>query len=100
MVLRDQDRGRTVEVAVGSTVTLELSEIPTSGYRWDIESAGQLEPVGDGYAESGPLAPGAGWVRVFQFRAVRPGSHTIRLKNWREWSGEVSGRFEATVVVT
>jgi predicted secreted protein len=98
MILSEQDRGRTVEVSVGSVVTVRLKENPTTGFRWWVEATNGLEEVGDDFEVGGP-AIGAAGVRVLQFRAPRAGSHKLRLKNWREWEGEasVTNRFEANI---
>lgn len=100
MILSEQDSGRTVEVAEGDSVTIRLKENPTTGYRWAVETSGGLEWVEDDFELGGP-AVGAAGTRVLLFRATRPGSHTLRLKNWREWEGEssVTDRFEANIVV-
>jgi|SRR5215204_3700833 predicted secreted protein len=100
MLLSEQDRGRTIEVAEGDIFTVRLKENPTTGYRWSVETTNGLEQVGDDF-EAGGGAIGAAGVRVFEFRATRPGSHKLRLKNWREWEGEdsVIDRFEADIDV-
>jgi predicted secreted protein len=89
MILTESDRGRTVEVAAGSLVTLRLRENPTGG----------LELVGDRFEPGGAI--GAAGVRVFEFRAARRGTHAIRLQNRREWEGAGSAvdQFETTVAV-
>ena len=100
MILTESDRGRTVEVAAGSLVTLRLRENPTTGYRWSLQSTGGLELVGDRFEPGGAI--GAAGVRVLEFRAARRGTHAIRLQNRREWEGTGSAvdQFETTVVVT
>ncbi len=100
IILSEKDEGRTVEVSAGSIITVRLIENPTTGYRWKVESSGTMELVGDSFEGTGG-AIGAAGARVFRFRAVRPGSNTLRIKNWREWEGESSiiGRFNATVLV-
>jgi predicted secreted protein len=99
MILTEGDRGRTVEVAAGSLVTVRLRENPTTGYRWTVESMGGLELIGDRFEPGG--AVGAAGVRVLEFRATRRGTHAIRVQNRREWEGAGSAveQFEGTVVV-
>jgi inhibitor of cysteine peptidase len=100
MILSEQDRGRTIEVAEGDIITVRLKENPTTGYRWSVETTNGLELVRDDF-EAGGGAIGAAGVRVLEFRATHPALYRIRLKNWREWEGEdsVIDRFEANVVV-
>jgi predicted secreted protein len=99
MRLGEQDSSRTVEVGAGSVITVALAENPTTGYRWTVETAGGLERIGDRSEGGGGF--GAASMRVFEFRASQAGSHTLRLKNWREWEGESSviKRFEAQILV-
>ncbi len=100
MILSERDNGRTVEVSVGSLLTVRLQENPTTGYSWSVEAANGLGKVEDSF-EAGGAAIGAAGVRVLQFRATRPGSHELRLKNWREWEGEdsVINRFGINIIV-
>jgi len=99
VILSDLDRGRTITIAAGTTVTLRLKESPTTGYRWGVESMGGLELVSD-RSEPG-AAVGAAGVRVLQFRTLRAGTHRLLMKNWRDWEGEKSAidRFEVVIVV-
>ena len=99
MFLSEQDRGRTVEVGAGGLVTVRLKENPTTGYRWQLASAGGLELANDRFEPGNAI--GAGGVRVLEFRAASPGSHAIRMKNYAPWEGESSAidSFEATIVV-
>jgi len=100
MILNNQDRGRTVEVEAQSLVIVRLDENPTTGYRWNVETSGGLEMVGDSFERIGD-AIGAGGVRVFQFRASDTGSHELGIRKWRDWEGESSiiDRFYATILV-
>jgi inhibitor of cysteine peptidase len=100
MILNHQDLGRTIEVEAQSVVTLLLNENPTTGYRWEVETTGGLEMVGDNFERAGS-AIGAGGMRVFQFRVSDAGSHRLSIKKWRDWEGKSSiiERFYATIVV-
>ena len=99
MTLSKQDSGRTVELGPGEVVTVRLNENPSTGYKWAIESAGGLEPVGDDFARGG-AALGSGGERVFKFRTPRAGSYQLRLKHWRDFEGDssITERFEVTIV--
>jgi inhibitor of cysteine peptidase len=100
VILSERDNDCTVEVSVGSILTVRLQENPTTGYSWSVEAANGLEQVGDSFEAAGEAIGEAG-VRVLQFRATRPGSHELRLKNWREWEGEDSdtNRFGINIIV-
>ncbi|AAM06589.1 protease inhibitor I42 family protein [Methanosarcina acetivorans] len=100
MILNEQDKGRTLEVEAQSLINVRLNENPTTGYRWEIETAGGLEMVGDSFEKTGD-AIGAAGVRVFQFRAPGTGSYKLSIKNWRDWEGEGSiiDLFYVTILV-
>ena len=99
MTLNEQDNGRAIELNAGDVLNLNLKENPSTGYKWVIESGGELELISDNY--QGGEALGAGGVHEFQFRAPGHGSHELRLKNLREWEGDssITERFNATIVI-
>jgi inhibitor of cysteine peptidase len=99
VVLSEGDRGRTIAVDKGSTVTVRLRENPTTGYRWAVESMEGLDLLRD-RAEPG-TGVGAAGARVLEFRATRAGSNRLRLKHWRDWEGEssVTDRYELSINV-
>jgi len=100
MRLTESDRGRTVEVEAGAVVTVLLRENPSTGYRWTVDMAGDLEQITD-RANPGEAMGGAG-TRELQFRAAQRGTHEVHLKNWRSWEGDASvrQRWNVTIVVT
>lgn len=81
-------------------MTVRLDENPSTGYRWNVETAEGLEIVGDSFERTGDLI-GAGGVRIFQFRPLKAGSHRLGIRKWRDWEGESSiiNRFNVTIVV-
>jgi len=99
MQLTQSDRGRTVEVAAGQTVTVRLPENPSTGHRWTVESAGGLQQIADRSEAAGAMG-GAG-MREIEFRAGPPGSHELRMRNRRSWEGDAGSgdRFDVTIVV-
>lgn len=99
MILEEQDTGRLVKVALGEEVYISLSESPTTGYRWKLESVTGFESMDDHFKPKGAI--GGGGKRVFRFRAISLGLHHIRLINRREWDPEESSSsgFEAKLLV-
>lgn len=99
-ILYYQDKGCTIEVKARSVITVCLEENPTTGYRWNVETAGGLELIGDNF-EKGVDAIGSAGIRVFQFRIPEAGSYELIIRNWRNWEGERSiiNRFYATIEV-
>lgn len=86
------ENGKVVEAVVGDVILVRLTENPTTGYRWSLESVeGSLLAIEDDtfVLDSGPQT-GSGGTRRFQFCATAAGTTPIHLKHWREWAGEDS----------
>ncbi len=92
----EADNGRTVDVRVGETARITLSETASTGYRWAIDryDAELVEAVATEphYAQN---AVGSGGEIVFIFRGRQAGTGEIVLKSWRRWEGDssVAARF-------
>jgi inhibitor of cysteine peptidase len=90
--------GRQVELRVGDTLQISLSENASTGFQWTIpaESAQKLEKVLHEHTSSvegagGP--PGKPGVRHFQFEAFAPGTVELELQYRRPWeTGPPAGR--------
>jgi inhibitor of cysteine peptidase len=83
--------GRTIDVTVGQTVEVHLSENPTTGFRWQLTSDGGPACVmtGDQFiAPTGP--PGKGGDHTWTFKVVRPGECDIELGYRRRWEGSAA----------
>jgi inhibitor of cysteine peptidase len=93
--------GGRVSASAGDFIVVRLSENPTTGYRWQVETAGGVQLLNDSLSGASG-APGAGGERVFRFAAVTPGLASIRATLRRAWESGVpdQGRFEVTVEVT
>jgi predicted secreted protein len=81
IVLDESDDNRTVAVAMGGSVTLNLEADPSSGSEWTLTSEPdasivQVDPPQ--FHPTGPESNGPG-VEVWRFRAVGPGSVSIEL---------------------
>jgi predicted secreted protein len=99
MILSEQDSGRTVQVDVGTIISVRLNENPTTGYRWTADASTELEQLGDRFAPGEAI--GAAGIRELQFRTTKVGSYEIHMKNWREWEGEgsVIDRLDVKIIV-
>ena len=78
--------GRTIDVTVGQTIEVHLSENPTTGFRWQLTSDGgpACAITGDQFiAPAGP--PGKGGDHTWKFKAVRPDECDIELGYRRRW---------------
>lgn len=98
--LTEADRGKTIEVRVGDTITLCLHENAATGYRWTLDGPeSRLVDVRADEHTPQPAAAGSGGEASWTLRAAAHGSAQIRLKLWRPWEGErsVQKRFGVTV---
>ena len=110
LALTAADSGKTLEIRSGDTLSIQLPENPTTGYRWamqtpdDQNSEQNLDPNLELLSsEFSPQSAGVGasGQRTFTFRAKSPGTAHLQLKEWRAWEGDRSilNRFELTVEV-
>ena len=90
--LTEADKGRTVDLRAGETVSVTLPENATTGYRWAIDR------LGPGIVEAGEAKShypatervgGAGEI-TFSFKATTAGSGEVSLKHWRHFEGDKS----------
>jgi inhibitor of cysteine peptidase len=106
------DRGAAVELRAGDVLVIELAENPTTGYRWEVDTApaalaldaSKFVPPGAtrGTPAPAPAAAGAGGRRKVTFRAVAGAAGgTLRLLCRRSWPGQApaADQFEVTVRV-
>jgi inhibitor of cysteine peptidase len=100
--LSEKDNGRSVDLKVGAELEVTLPENATTGYRWAVDHADDIVSL----VSSQPVRPssaalGAGGGASFTFRAERPGTGALALKNGRSWEGDSSvvGRFRVEVNV-
>ena len=101
--LDQTDAGRSRPAAPGDAITLELDEIPTSGYRWELNGydPSVLEPDGDDFSPATDGRLGGGGTRRFRFQVVRSGTSQLKFVRRRAWDprGAVE-TFETTIEVT
>jgi predicted secreted protein len=89
MSVSEAANGQTVDLAVGETLDVHLSENRGTGYRWHIVSSGEpvVDVARDSYeAAAGP--PGRPGTHTWQLRAVRLGEGRFDLAYRRPWEGE------------
>jgi inhibitor of cysteine peptidase len=102
LTLTENDNDRAVELRVGDSVHISLSENATTGYRWAIEHLDEslIEAIGsEPQYKSGAI--GSGGQVTFRFRATKAGNSEIALKNWRHFEGDgsVTKRFRVRLLV-
>jgi len=92
--------GGTVDVPAGEPFRIQLSENPTTGYRWQLASPAstELRAVDDGFALSQDK-PGAGGMRHWTFAADRPGVVRLQFDRKRAWETQAAESFTVTIDV-
>jgi len=76
----------TVQVEAGDEVVIRLPENATTGYVWSVGAiAENLVLTGDDVIPAGGSGVGGAGERVFQVRAVAPGSGDVVLRLGRVW---------------
>ncbi|MEQ4300229.1 protease inhibitor I42 family protein [Plantactinospora sp. B6F1] len=99
----EADAGRSCPAAPGDLVVVQLTETPSSGYRWRLDAVDSavLAPAGDSFRPEREGLGGAG-TRQLRFTATGPGRTVLRLVLVRDWQAgkRPARRFEVTVSVT
>jgi inhibitor of cysteine peptidase len=81
MKLQAQDSGRSLDLHVNDSFSVELGENPTTGYRWQIleNGAPALRITHDSFVPGQSQGIGAGGTRVLEFIAGNAGTASIHL---------------------
>lgn len=98
----EADAGSTVELERGSTLTVRLEEVPTTGYQWAVDEVdGRVLDLQESeYEQHSGTGLDGGGRHSFTFRAAEPGTTTLTMVLRREWEPEnPDDRFEVTVDV-
>ena len=91
--LSDGDAGTRRGVRAGETISIALSESPTTGFRWELADPDDFEEIGD-RTVAATLPPGAPGTRVFLVRPRRSGSLLrLRLVKRRRWERTAAEEF-------
>ena len=101
MLVIDQTHNNSaVEIPVGDSFRIELSENPTTGYRWQLPSPlpQALRLVEDKFATSS-AAPGSGGLRHWTFAADAVAIVPLRIELRRNWEKQPVETFDATITV-
>jgi inhibitor of cysteine peptidase len=90
---------RDAEISIGDTLKIELSENPTTGYRWRMPDVGPALRVLDDSYEAPTGGAGGGGVRRWTLAADKAGVVPLRLELKRSWQPDPAQTFAVTVVV-
>jgi predicted secreted protein len=83
MELSASDDGTRRSIAQGELINLWMTENPTTGYRWELASAGFVIRA-DSYEPSG-AAMGSPGTRRLELQPTEPGDLTLYLVRRRAW---------------
>jgi Zn-dependent peptidase ImmA (M78 family)/predicted secreted protein len=109
--LDESDSGRIFHIRVNDELHIRLPETPSTGYIWTVDKAiiadlrrdsSEGESANGAFlalvdekfepgAHPGELRLGAGGLRRFVFRSLKPGKHTLQLVNRRPWQANTRG---------
>ena len=92
MTVTDQDNGKTIDLAKGRTLAVELASNPSTGYSWEMKGdPAPLKLISSKFEQqdqSGKAgAPGA---QQFRFEATAAGASTLKLVYRRPWEKHVA----------
>jgi inhibitor of cysteine peptidase len=103
ITLTQADKGKSITVHTGDEISINLTENPTTGYRWTIDQTGPtvLASQNPTFSSAPSGAIGSGGIRTFTFIAKQPGTVRLQLRLWRRWQGDSSiiDRYDITVQV-
>ncbi len=101
ITLSNADNGKTITLKPGQTLTLQLTENPTTGYRWSIVPFNDqlLKLTDDRFDLPNSSAMGSGGQRILTFKATRAGQVNLTLNQKREWEDSALDTFNVTLEV-
>jgi predicted secreted protein len=94
------ERTENLNAKPGQTVSVELGEMPSSGYLWTVESTGGAEISREPRAIGPDLGNIGGSVTAkFNMKAEKPGTYNIELIHSRPWEMAPHTRVRYTLTV-
>jgi inhibitor of cysteine peptidase len=93
VTLTEAENGAHVDVRVGDTVTIHLSENSAAGYRWTISSLDEKHIVVKSHSyQPMSAAVGSAGTAVWRLSARRAGTTRVELEKSRPWEPADSAR--------
>lgn len=89
--LKYADSGKTLKLALGDMVNVELPENPTTGYSWAFFTNPEPQNIITNITESyrqynvAENMVGVGGIKIFSFKATHPGKVTVTGYYYRPW---------------
>ena len=87
LVITDPDKGRSIELSEGQVLEVRLESLPTTGYKWSLDSDSTEKLKLIDQTETKPETPGYDMpvLQIFKFRAQQTGSGKLHLVYARSW---------------
>ncbi len=90
LTLTEEDKDKTFNIAEGDSLVIQLRENPTTGYVWAMTGYDDVLILQESSYTPVSAAIGSNGTRRFLLLAKKPGTITLKLKQWREWEGDAS----------
>jgi predicted secreted protein len=89
IIIRKQDNGKEIKVKCGSVVQIELEQLGSAGYSWNIDKVNTdyLVLLSDETAAGTESKIGASVLRKWRFKTIKKGSVEIKMNYYRKWEG-------------
>jgi predicted secreted protein len=90
VTVQKEQSGQAITVKAGDLIQIELAELGSAGYSWDIDNLDSqyLELISEEtrkISEEGKI--GAPVIRVWYFKAKKLGQTEIKMNYYRKWEG-------------
>jgi len=96
----ESQNGNEIELLMGESFEVRLSEHPTTGFRWRLESSGAPACIlVEDLFQTSTTTPGAGGDHRWRFQAAQIGEGRIELGYRRSWEGQEAARQSFTLRV-
>lgn len=92
------DNGKTVTVNDGSTISINLSENPSTGYAWNVSSTSGLTIINDKYTQ-GASMPGASGTHEWTIKATGKGQQQFTAIYKRPWESLTGNESTFTITI-
>lgn len=96
VTLSESNNNQHIEIAVNDTITIQLDESPTTGYRWEVVELDKtnLELLSEDYDQYPNAGIGGGGRKIIQLKVLKKAAGRIKLYNRQPWSGDIYKTFE------
>jgi inhibitor of cysteine peptidase len=104
LALTEADNRSTVDVQVGTQVSVRLPENPSTGYRWNADQVNDplLSLAGSEFTQTAATGVGGAGTRTIRLVARAAGVAHLALKNKRSWEPDSAavGQFDVTLNIS